>query len=145
MKMLRRQLLTAGAGALAAGGLLASAPAMTPGAANGSVSHPDAELLSLCAQHDAIQRRIDDAYPHPATLELERIWDAYREPLEDEQEELIQRMIEARAVTVDGFRARATSLLLWDPDSIKLRARAASGVGDNMLAALLRDLTGGAG
>ena len=110
--------------------------------------HPDAHLLSLLARFDEIERHVQSLFAQKTnTLEEEAAVDAATEPFKGAQSALLDEACSLSAVTLDGFRARAASLLLWDGEMQRNINRVAAGRGDDiydddrMIAALVRDLT----
>ena len=143
---LRRDFLAFTAGAVAARTVL-PAVAETEGdftmkmPSNGD--HPDAALLAVCAEFDMWERRLlatdfqaESGTPAAcaARIEQERCLDA--------QDPLVARMCDLRAVTLEGQRARARSLALWDPELMRPFCPDA---GDYLVAAIVRDLLAGEG
>ena len=97
-----------------------SPPAALPAAAS-----PDAELIRLCAECDALQVKIDAMYAAPRgglTLaqehERERARDIAQRPFLDAQDPLLHRICDLRAITPEGRAARVRTLLAWDKDPI---------------------------
>jgi hypothetical protein len=108
-----------------------TADAATPG------DSPDAELIALCARFDALEREKlawHAAHDDPSDDEM----DAAIDPLNEQQKELIDPILDARAVTPAGFIARAKSILLWAPDFTPEDAH--EGWHTQMAGALIRDL-----
>ena len=136
---LRRDFLAFTAGAVAARTVL---PRVGHAATlEAAPAHPDAELLALCAEFDAWEHRFlatdfkaenDTPAAFAAQMEQERCRDA--------QDSLVDRMCDLRAVTLEGQRARARSLLLWDPE---LMEPFCPDAGDHLIAAIVRDLLAG--
>ena len=62
-------------------------------------------------------------------------------PFQEAQEPLLERIIALRATTLDGFKARARTLALWNQDAMR-QIGPGHYLEDRMLAALLRDMTG---
>jgi len=104
----------------------------------------DAELLDLIARFDALERRINLTYQegHPAHIEDDHERDAFKAPMEAEQEELLDRICDLEARTLQGFKARAASLILWSAEAREAASgEAAEFWHDRLLGALLRDIT----
>lgn len=88
--------------------------------------NPDAELIGLCAECDALQTRVDATYAVPVDEGLtcaqeiarEKARDIANEPLHAAQDPLLERICELRATTPEGRAARARTLLGWDKDPI---------------------------
>ena len=139
----RRGLLAglAGIGAvtLAGASLAGAAPAQ-------AASGDDAELLATIAAFDALEREIKATYDGCGdTIEAEVAADLVRMPLKARQAPLLSRICALRAVTVQGWQARARSLMLWDGDQDIFAVSEDDLNGywdDRMLAALFRDLVG---
>jgi hypothetical protein len=130
----RRRFL-GGSGAAA----LAAATITTPAVA--AAQQPDAELIRLSDQFVALERRIEGFFSGGATpIDDDNERDVARAPLEKQQRELAARMCAMRPQTLAGFVALASALVAWAPDL----AEAAEGdcIDDQIVAALLRDLTG---
>ena len=133
----RRGLLSGVGLAALAGAALAIA---TPSAAS---AHPNAELLAALAEFDALERQIFPD-PPPATIE-EEVWEVWAEPLMARRRACLDRLCEMETHTLEGFRARARSLLAWDDRHMpELEKQAAQGFWSyRMQLALLGDLAGG--
>ncbi len=116
------------------------------GASVAVAASPDADLLATCAAFDALERAslaTYDTYADCPEDSLEwKAGDAERDRCSDEQEPLLARMCELRAITRAGQVARAHSLALWDGD---LRRQAESGCNPTaaITYAIVRDLIGG--
>ena len=99
--------------------LLAAAPALVlPGAAvaAGAASNPDAELVGLCADLDAIERRTDALFDHARSgLTFEEA-DAAAQVIEVDQFPLVGRVCALTPATDEGLMAVARSLALLSPD-----------------------------
>ena len=106
----RRTLLAGVAGAAATLAVIAPAPAS---------ENPDAELLDLLAQFDALERQIFPGDPLPETIEAEDKRDRAVAPLRARQDALLSRICTMRATTPAGWQARARSYLLWDDEMQK--------------------------
>ena len=99
----------------------------------------DAELITACEQHDMLERQSLATFDAIAD-EMER--DAAQAPIKAAQEPLLDSICDLPATTPEGHRARARSLALWDLDL--MRRGAGSCPNDRMVAAMVRDLIGGA-
>lgn len=103
----------------------------------------DAELIGLCEQFDALQRRIYGFDPGGATPVLD---DDERQAtvanLMEEQRELLDRIEELRAVTQAGFLARARMLRLFNRDDFEIDGAASDDWHERMANALVRDMAG---
>ena len=126
----RRAMLT-GSGALLAGvtGFLAAAAA--PGAVQAAES-PDAELLAATSKYFEAERLLDEKYGEE---DIE-----YEDPLLTEISDSVETIINARASTLEGHRARARAITFYHPSLIDTQR--AQGGDEAMIAALLRDLVG---
>ncbi len=138
---LRRDFLGFTAGAVAARTILPKAAHAEAGQGDGSpiAPSPDAELIAVCAEFDAWQRRFlatdfealgDDT---PAGLAAS----AEQRCCIDAQDALLDRMSELRAVTWEGQAARARSLALWDAELMKPDPHDTN---QRLTAAIVRDL-----
>ncbi len=74
----------------------------------------DAELIALCAQFDANERRYIALYADDLAIEDEAARDALAEPIQAEQHDLARRITGYPITTLAGFSAVARSLGLWD-------------------------------
>jgi len=104
-----------------------------------AADNPDAELIALCGQFDALERQVHALYDGPTRIKDEDELDALVAAITDQQKPLLARLCEMRATTEAGFRARAATANLWwadrpEPDEAYWNER--------MIMALLRDLTG---
>jgi hypothetical protein len=96
----------------------------------------DAELLAVCAEFDAVEHRRN------AMFDDDTLTDEAHEALREEQAPLVDRLCELRAATIEGMRARARSLVLYDDAAMERRTVYTN---DRLVAALQRDLIGEAG
>ena len=140
----RRDLLGA-AGFTALAGIAAVAIA-TPDAA--AVEHgADAALIALCNRFADLERQKLASYgrdPRGISYEQEKaIDDRERQPIWAEQEDLVASIIDARATTLDGFRARARALVVYDQQGWKDEEISSGPWPGGMCFALVRDLVGG--
>ena len=136
----RRTLFGASAAALTLGTL----PALA-GPAAASASHPDAELIAVCAAFDRLEAHINSLYEGKANaIEDDDERDEAIEPLTERQEPLLDRMCAIRAKTPAGWQAKARSLAGWDLEILYESEHAVSW-DDRMLVSLIRDMTGSAG
>ena len=103
---------------------------------------PDAELLAFSAAFDALEHRCNALYEGPTRIINDDERDIALAPIRDEQERLLTPLMDLRAQTLAGARARLQTLLLWDKDLAPEDDAAAEGdyVNHRLLAALLRDL-----
>jgi hypothetical protein len=108
---------------------LAAMPAGRPGATD-----PDALLIAICAEFDWLEantKALYDKYDEDKADEL-------REPNDNLQRVMVERMHSIRATTLAGHVARARSFVGWAPDMVE----AHGGVEDLLRSAIFRDLTG---
>ena len=108
--------------------------------------NPDAELIGLCAECDALQARMDALYAARADhlsyaeqVALEKARDILERPLADAQDPLLERICELRATTPQGHAARARTLLGWDKDPCWTDDACWN---SQLLGAIVRDLVG---
>jgi hypothetical protein len=119
----------------------ASEPIATPDAA---VTHPDAALLAACAAFDTLEQHYTAGFcGKDMTHSEERARDAALKPIQTAQEPLVDIITTTPAKTLDGIRAKAKSLELWD-DGLIQKAGRDDGTDDRLLASIMRDLTAGA-
>ncbi len=74
----------------------------------------DADLIALCAQFDANERRYITLYADDLAIEDESARDAIAQPIQAEQRDLARRITAYPITTLAGFAAVARSLGLWD-------------------------------
>ena len=99
---------------------------------------PDAALLQACAEFDALERAYLATFTgFKAGSPEEDAAGAEQERLHADQEPLVDRICDLRAVTREGQAARARSLALWDAESMKSGQHY---TGDRLMAAIVRDL-----
>jgi hypothetical protein len=98
----------------------------------------DGELIRLCAEFDALERRIISFHTGGSAYIVD---DAARQraidPIQDEQLPLLDRIVELRAITAEGWKARAATLVLYTPHYVNVREPY---VDQRMIGALLRDM-----
>ena len=85
------------------------------------VAHPDAAMLAACAAFDRLELRhheLSRLDPEVNTPEGKRIWDEL-DAIQDAEAALLSAICNARALTVDGLRAKARSLCMWDEEALK--------------------------
>ena len=107
----RRAFLAGGVAATASAAVMASVESAT-GAP--SVSS-DAELIGLCAEFDALERRIDALFEGVSALEFDAA-DAAASVIEVDQRRVLDRICALTPATDEGCRAVARSLALLAPD-----------------------------
>lgn len=71
---------------------------------------PDAELIRLCVEFDAIEQKHYAAF---CASNDDDAREAAMDAMADEHEPLIDRIVELRPTTIEGARALARSLHLW--------------------------------
>ena len=126
--------LTAGAGAAAFGIAL-------PIAAAQAGDNPDAELIALCGQFDAMERQIRALYDAHTRLEDEPALMLAVAPIEADQKLLARRICSTVAVTPEGHLARVRTFLLWSGIvNPSVRAESADYLEDRFTGAMWRDL-----
>ncbi len=113
-----------------------------------TATSPDAELIRLCDECDALQRQIDELFdegadplPSAEQIALERARDQIVEPLCRRQDPLLERICDLRATTPQGHIARARTLLGWDKDPIWTHDECWN---SQLIGAIVRDLVGAA-
>ena len=94
-------------------------------------STPDAELLTVCAAFDATE------YHRNALFDDGMLTDKINATLRAVQNRRVDQICALRAVTPQGWQARARSLVLFDDEFLERHLVHAS---DRMMAAILRDL-----
>ncbi len=108
-------------------------------------AHPDAALIALCAQLDALEREYlatdFGAMPHtPADDHAE----AERDRIADAQAPVVNAICAQPPQTTAGAVAVARSLALWDGDLFR-QGGPDGDINQRLVAALVRGLTGRAG
>ena len=116
--------------------LLSDMAGVRPLAPPPAAPDPDAELLAVCAEFDAVEHRRN------AMFDDDTLTDEANASIRDEQEPLVDRLCDLQAMTIEGMRARARSLVLYD-DAVMERRTVYTN--DRLVAAVLRDLIGEAG
>ncbi len=108
----------------------------------------DAELIRLCAECDALQRRIDALYlpqldhlPTSEILAAEGTRTRAVKPIADRQDPLLERICDLRATTPQGHAARARTLVGWDQAPIWEEDGCWN---SQLIGAIVRDLVGAA-
>ena len=126
---------------LTAATVAAAAPATKArGSAPGptAIVHPDAELLRLASEFQALDHRyaaIVDATDDDAEQ------DALLAPVCEAQDALLPCLLACRATTLEGIRARAACVVLFAPDYV-WALEDSSHTDALLIGALLRDLAG---
>ena len=112
-----------------------------------AAENPDAELIRLCAQCDALQAKVDALWAGDRTRGMtpaessafERAREIEQEPFYDAQDPLLHRICELRATTPQGQAARVQTLLAWDKDPIWTHDYCWN---SQLIGAIVRDLAG---
>ena len=95
---------------------------------------PDFALLSACADFDNAELRSREIYNSSLS---DSAAEALAKPVCEERDDALDRMCAAHATTVEGLRARATSIDGYDHEMLDKHQLQVPG---EMVAALLRDL-----
>ena len=114
---------------------LATAAALPALAATTS---PDAELIALCDEFNVLERHFlasFDRIPDDDTRDLAN------GPIHEAQAELVERMSELTATTIEGFSALAGAIALWAPDVLDRWDE--GDLSERMIAMIVRDLGAG--
>jgi len=111
--------------------LLSDMAGVRPLAPVAAAPDPDADLLAVCAEFDAVEHRRN------AMFDDDTLTDEANAAIREEQEPLVDRLCEMRATTIKGMQARARSLVLYD-DAVMERHTVYTN--DRLVAAVLRDL-----
>jgi hypothetical protein len=101
-------------------------------------AHPDAELISVCAKFDELERAYvaaGDGDIFDGTSEARRR-DSKRRGIVKTQGPLVKRMHALRATTAEGHAARARCIALWAPDLVE---EGSGDFGAVLISAMLRD------
>ena len=77
-------------------------------------ANPDAELVSLCAQFDRLERHRQDATNAATTVEEDEAADLIWAEVREQQEPILARICSTPAESLEGLGAIAASLVLWD-------------------------------
>jgi hypothetical protein len=111
-------------------------------AAAPATANPDALLIALHAEHDALERQYAALYERAdMTLEQECEMDRVAEPLLAAQRRLILALGSMRATTLAGLAARLRTVMLRDDYEVSPAALLASeGQNEHLLGLVLRDL-----
>ena len=143
----RRHLIGGSILAAACGAAFAGAVVLpNPGEASLAAESPDAKLIGLCAECDALQAKVDalwaDRMTHLTNAEqiaIEHIRDAAQQPLLEAMDPLLQRICEMRATTRQGHAARARTLIAWEKDPCWTHDGCWN---SQLIGAIVRDLVG---
>ena len=137
--MIRRKFLSAtGPVALA----LAGAPAVAAVHVTApSAPDPDARLIALCGEFDALEHKLRAAFTDITTAADQDRADAMAGTVSDDQAPILDAITALRPSTLAGFKALAGSLVLWDTELLK--SDPTEGYTDERLAlVLVRSLVG---
>lgn len=104
-----------------------------------TTSGPDAELLSVLAEFDALELRFLEIMARPGDTDP---WKAELDEIDAAQDALVDRIYGLHATTLEGFRARARVLARHEPALFQLVKGETDSV-EWMVAALVRDLMAG--
>ncbi len=112
-----------------------------------AADNPDAELIRLCAECDALQAKVDALWAGDRTAGMtlaesqayEKAREIAQEPFSDAQDPLLHRICEMRATTPQGQAARVQTLLAWDKDPIWTHDYCWN---SQLIGAIVRDLVG---
>lgn len=102
---------------LASGGAALLALAST--AAIATPVSPDAELVRLCAAFDVLERQYQEGFAGVETGEEWDRADAAADVINEQQAPILDAICACRPSTLEGFRALANSLALWDAELLK--------------------------
>lgn len=132
----RRRTLFAAAGAVILGsGITAGAAASIADFAE----QPDAELIRLCAEFDALERRRQNVANSAKTIEEETAADLVWAEISLQQDPMLDRICGLPCVTLAGIGALAATLILWDSGELSIEEDdALAPANDRLTAALLR-------
>jgi len=112
-----------------------TAALVAPIAAHAGTS--DAKLIGLCARFTDLEKKKRAIYATgPDTLEADRRKEAVIAPLHEEQEAILDRIVDIKAVTVEGLKARLRMIMVYEPSCID----APQGWDDDMVGAQLTDM-----
>ena len=109
-----------------------------------SAASPDAELIRLCAECDALQGQVDalwrDRMTHLPTAEqiaIEHVRDAAQQPILAQLDTLLDRVCELQPATLQGHLVRVRTYARWHKD---LPGRDSEHRDEALQGAVLRDL-----
>ena len=140
-------------GATAMAGLAATAIAIPKNLAQpiGDINHKakpagDTELLALITQFNDLEQTMAKSFDTLGPDDPDEVWEAaYIWPLVEQQGVLFERIVEIRATTLQGYRARAKMFFIWD-QGLEFAAQEdgnePAGWPERMRWALVRDLVG---
>lgn len=123
---------------------LAAVAAAAPGVTLGQLQQEQG-LIAACSEVVALERHLWTVLAARFSERQQEELDAAQAPFAARQSQLIEQICAAKAVTLDGCRAKARALASWAP----YRVADAEGYeesefrSDRMVASILRDLTAG--
>ena len=110
-------------------------------AAPGAPPHPDAELIRLCAEFDALERELQDGVNGADTQSECDLAEVAAEGIRQKQVPLLNAICALPCTTGEGATALAGSFVLWDDCEREVRADDPSGnMNERLHYALLRGL-----
>ena len=131
---------------MSAAGFTALAGIAGVAVANPDAPEPDAELIALCDRFIDLELQIETSFERQdvrITYEEEKAIAAVeRDPLVDQQKPIFEAMMQLRATTLEGLRARARALVIYDREGWKGREISHGPFPGGMNFALVRDLVG---
>ncbi len=129
--MNRRKLLsTVAPAALALSGVAAAASVTV---------NPDAELLALCAEYEALECKIIAANVGSTLATEDRIFEAMS-GTRDRQDAIVDVIVAAPPTTPAGFAAVVRLLVIWNPDLLK--DKSTQDTSERLTQALCRGIAG---
>jgi hypothetical protein len=102
---------------------------------------PDAELIAACAEFDALERQRAGVFHGPDAIADETARITLFAFIQEMQEPILDRVYSLRATTLEGYFARARTVLLEDLELHPAEMVASGSTNERLLGALLRDLT----
>ncbi len=103
--------------------------------------HPDAVLLAACASFDTLERHYVAGFSGKGmTHDEEEARSDALQPIQNAQEPLVDIIAATPAKTLEGIRAKAASLSLWDAGEIEKDGGPDGDTNERLLASLMRDL-----
>jgi len=111
------------------------------GAMESAAVSPDAALIQLCEEFDALQRLIYNCELRGSTeVHDEKLREKILAPVHERQKEILKALFVLRATTLAGFLARARMYRLYEREKFEEE----TGYHDvQMIIALVRDMTDG--
>ena len=122
--------------------LSAAVLGLAPATVAAPQANPDAEVIRLCAEFDALERRHQATCGTAQTMEEEERAEPVLEAIREQQEPLLQRICSMSPTTTAGAASVAASLLLWDGQLSIEEDDPDADTGKRLLVALLRGLVG---